>query len=167
MPHNNSQDQAVHAKPFPTLWVMMGVMIAIGPLAIVMYLPALPTMADDFGVSVSEESRSVLFYFIGLVLGQLFYGPFLDRVGRVLSMHIGMTVFVVVSIICATATSEIVLFVACTVQALGACVTAVVTRAAIRDTLNPVQGGCKGVQSYGAGQGASSDTCPKFGGVDF
>lgn len=43
--------------------MMMGVMIAIGPLAIDMYLPALPTMADDFGVSVSEVSKSVPFYF--------------------------------------------------------------------------------------------------------
>lgn len=139
--HTASQAEPPQPKPFPTLWVMMlGVMIAIGPLAIDMYLPALPTMAQDFGVSVSEVSRSVPFYFIGLVFGQLFYGPFSDRVGRVLPMYIGMTVFVIASIICATATNEMVLFVARTLQALGACVTAVVTRAAIRDTLSPVQG---------------------------
>ncbi|OPH38160.1 Bcr/CflA family drug resistance efflux transporter [Moraxella equi] len=120
--------------------MMMGVMIAIGPLAIDMYLPALPTMADDFGVSVSEVSKSVPFYFIGLVFGQLFYGPFSDRVGRVLPMYMGMTIFVIASVICATTTSELVLFAARTLQALGACVTAVVTRAAIRDTLNPIQG---------------------------
>lgn len=67
--------------PLPVLWVMMmGVMIAIGPLAIDMYLPALPEMAEDFGVSVSDISKSVPFYFIGLVFGQLFYGPFSDRV---------------------------------------------------------------------------------------
>lgn len=117
----------------------MGLMIAIGPLAIDMYLPALPKMADEFGVSVSEISKSVPFYFVGLVFGQLFYGPFSDRVGRVLPMYIGMTVFVLASVVCATATSETMLFIARTVQALGACVTAVVTRAAIRDTLNPVQ----------------------------
>lgn len=118
---------------------MMGVMIAIGPLAIDMYLPALPEMADDFGVPVSEISKSVPFYFIGLVFGQLFYGPFSDRVGRVKPMYIGMTIFIIASIVCATTTNEYVLFVARTVQALGACVTAVVTRACIRDTLNPVQ----------------------------
>lgn len=118
----------------------MGVMIAIGPLSIDMYLPALPTMADDFGVSTAEVARSVPAYFIGLVFGQLFYGPFSDRVGRVLPMYIGMTVFVMASIACAMTTSEYVLFVARTVQALGACVTGVVTRAAIRDTLTPIQG---------------------------
>lgn len=126
--------------PLPVLWVMMmGVMIAIGPLAIDMYLPALPEMAEDFGVSVSDISKSVPFYFIGLVFGQLFYGPFSDRVGRVLPMYLGMTIFIIASIVCATTTNEYVLFVARTVQALGACVTAVVTRAAIRDTLNPIQ----------------------------
>lgn len=117
----------------------MGLMIAIGPLAIDMYLPALPKMADEFEVSVSQISKSVPFYFMGLVFGQLFYGPFSDRVGRVLPMYIGMTVFVLASVVCATTTSETMLFIARTVQALGACVTAVVTRAAIRDTLNPVQ----------------------------
>lgn len=131
-----------HTTPstFPTLWVMiLGVMIAIGPLSIDMYLPALPSMANEFEVSVSQVSRSVSFYFIGLVFGQLFYGPFSDRVGRVLPMYIGMSIFVVASIICATTTSEYVLFAARTLQALGACVTAVVTRAAIRDTLTPIQ----------------------------
>ncbi len=125
---------------FPTLWVMaMGVMIAIGPLAIDMYLPALPSMAKDFGVSVSQVASSVPAYFVGLVFGQLFYGPFSDKVGRVLPMYIGMTIFVVASIICATTNNEYVLFAARTLQALGACVTAVVTRAAIRDVLTPVQ----------------------------
>lgn len=125
---------------FPMLWIlMMGVMIAIGPLAIDMYLPAFPSMAEDFGVSVASVSKSVPAYFTGLVFGQLFYGPFSDRVGRVLPMYIGMSIFVVASVVCATTTNEYTLFIARTVQAVGACVTGVVTRAAIRDTLTPVQ----------------------------
>ncbi|OOR89590.1 Bcr/CflA family drug resistance efflux transporter [Moraxella caviae] len=137
----NTRNLEAAQKPFPVAWVMMlGMMVAIGPLAIDMYLPALPSMADDFGVPVSNVAMSVPAYFIGLVVGQLFYGPFSDRVGRVLPMYIGMTVFVVASIICALTNNEIVLFAARTMQALGACVTAVVTRAAIRDTMNPIQG---------------------------
>lgn len=125
---------------FPTFWVMiMGVMIAIGPLAIDMYLPALPSMASDFGTSTATVARSVPAYFVGLVFGQLVYGPLSDRVGRIKPLYIGMTVFVIASILCATAQSEWVLFIARTMQALGACVTAVVTRASIRDTLTPVQ----------------------------
>ncbi len=133
-PPNNKQQ-----TDFPTVWIMvMGVMIAIGPLAIDMYLPALPSMAEDFGVTTADVARSVPAYFVGLVFGQLFYGPFSDRVGRVKPMYLGMSIFVVASIICATTTNEYVLFAARTMQALGACVTAVVTRAAIRDTLSPI-----------------------------
>ncbi|MCG6818098.1 multidrug effflux MFS transporter [Moraxella catarrhalis] len=125
---------------FPVLWVMMlGVMIAIGPLSIDMYLPAFPSMAEDFGVNVSTIAKSVPAYFLGLVFGQLFYGPFSDRIGRVRPLYLGMSIFIIASIICATTNNEYALFIARTLQALGACVTTVVTRAAIRDTLNPVQ----------------------------
>lgn len=125
---------------FPVLWVMMlGVMIAIGPLSIDMYLPAFPSMAEDFGVDVGTIAKSVPAYFLGLVFGQLFYGPFSDRIGRVRPLYLGMSIFITASIICATTNNEYALFIARTLQALGACVTTVVTRAAIRDTLNPVQ----------------------------
>lgn len=136
---NNLTTRAQNAD-FPALWVMvLGLMIAIGPLSIDMYLPALPQMADEFGVSVANISKSVPAYFTGLVVGQLFYGPFSDRIGRVKPMYLGMAIFIVASVVCALTVNEWVLFVARAFQALGACVTGVVTRAAIRDTLNPVQ----------------------------
>lgn len=118
---------------------MLGLIVAIGPLSIDMYLPALPTMADDFGISTAAIANSVPAYFVGLVFGQLVYGPLSDRVGRVKPLYFGMTLYVIASVICATTNSEYVLFAARTLQALGACVGAVVTRAAIRDTLPPKQ----------------------------
>lgn len=137
---NTASNPPTKDLDFPTLWVLvMGVMIAIGPLAIDMYLPALPRMANDFGVETQSVARSVPAYFIGLVFGQLFYGPLSDRVGRVMPLYIGMSIFVMASVACALATSNEMLFVFRTLQALGACVTAVVTRAAIRDVLTPVQ----------------------------
>ncbi|AWT48423.1 Bcr/CflA family drug resistance efflux transporter [Psychrobacter sp. YP14] len=124
----------------PVAWIMMlGLIVAIGPLSIDMYLPALPTMAEDFGVSTAQISNSVPAYFAGLVFGQLIYGPLSDRVGRVKPLYFGMTLYVIASLICATTDSQYVLFAARTLQALGACVGAVVTRAAIRDTLPPKQ----------------------------
>lgn len=137
-----SMTDTPHKKPesFPVVWVMMlGVMIAIGPLSIDMYLPALPAMAEDFGVSTAFISNSVPAYFMGLVFGQLIYGPLSDRVGRVKPFYFGMTIFVIATLVCVLTRNEYVLFTARTVQALGACVTAVVTRAAIRDTLSPKQ----------------------------
>lgn len=53
--------------------MLLGLMIAIGPLSIDMYLPALPAMAQDFGVATRWIANSVPAYFVGLVVGQLFY----------------------------------------------------------------------------------------------
>lgn len=130
----------VRSADLPVAWIMMlGLIVAIGPLSIDMYLPALPEMGDEFGVSTAFMANSVPAYFVGLVFGQLFYGPFSDRVGRVIPLYIGMTLYVIASIICATTSSEYVLFAGRVLQALGACVGAVVTRAAIRDRLTARQ----------------------------
>lgn len=140
LPNKPITAERVRSADLPVAWIMMlGLMVAVGPLSIDMYLPALPLMADDFGVSTAFMANSVPAYFLGLVFGQLFYGPFSDRVGRVKPLYIGMTLYVIASILCATTDNEYVLFVGRTMQALGACVGAVVTRAAIRDRLTAKQ----------------------------
>lgn len=136
----SSATTRVRSAELPVAWIMMlGLIVAVGPLSIDMYLPALPAMADSFGVSTAFMANSVPAYFFGLVFGQLFYGPFSDRVGRVKPLYIGMTLYVIASIVCATTNNEYVLFAGRTFQALGACVGAVVTRAAIRDRLTARQ----------------------------
>lgn len=140
LPNRPLASERVRSADLPVAWIMMlGLIVAVGPLSIDMYLPALPSMADDFGVSTAFMANSVPAYFVGLVFGQLFYGPFSDRVGRVKPLYIGMTLYVIASIVCATTSNEYVLFVGRTMQALGACVGAVVTRAAIRDRLTAKQ----------------------------
>lgn len=137
---STSQPQSSADIHYPTVWIMiLGLIIAIGPLSIDMYLPALPSMAKDFGVATSLMSNSVPAYFVGLVVGQLFYGPISDRIGRIKPLYVGMVLYVIASVLCATTHNEYVLFVARTLQALGACVGAVVTRAMIRDRLHPTQ----------------------------
>ena len=140
LPNRPVASERVRSADLPVAWIMMlGLIVAVGPLSIDMYLPALPSMADDFGVSTAFMANSVPAYFFGLVFGQLFYGPFSDRVGRVKPLYIGMSLYVVASIVCATTSNEYVLFAGRTLQALGACVGAVVTRAAIRDRLTARQ----------------------------
>lgn len=140
LPNKPVDSKRVRSADLPVAWIMMlGLIVAVGPLSIDMYLPALPSMAEDFGVSTAFMANSVPAYFLGLVFGQLFYGPFSDRVGRVKPLYIGMTLYVIASIVCATTNNEYVLFVGRTMQALGACVGAVVTRAAIRDRLTAKQ----------------------------
>ncbi|MFB2539528.1 MULTISPECIES: multidrug effflux MFS transporter [unclassified Acinetobacter] len=138
---STSQITANNRQPdYPTTWIMiLGLMIAIGPLSIDMYLPALPTMAKDFGVPTSWISNSVPAYFAGLVVGQLFYGPLSDRYGRLKPLYFGMTLYIIASIACAMTNNEYTLFLARTTQALGACVGAVVPRAMVRDRLPPLQ----------------------------
>lgn len=128
------------SAPYPTVWIiLLGLIIAVGPLSIDMYLPALPTMAQDFGVATRWIANSVPAYFVGLVVGQLFYGPLSDRIGRIRPLYVGTVVYVVACVICATSTSVAVLFAGRTLQALGACVGSVVVRAMIRGRLNPTQ----------------------------
>lgn len=125
---------------YPTIWIMLlGLMVAIGPLSIDMYLPALPSMADSFGVPTAFIANSVPAYFVGLVVGQLFYGPLSDHIGRIKPLYFGMTLYVIASVMCATTHNEYVMFAARTAQALGACVGSVVPRAMIRDRLSPKQ----------------------------
>ena len=108
----NAAPTRVRSAELPVAWIMMlGLIVAVGPLSIDMYLPALPAMADSFGVSTAFMANSVPAYFIGLVFGQLFYGPFSDRVGRVKPLYFGMTLYVIASIVCATTNNEYVLLV--------------------------------------------------------
>lgn len=64
-------------------WIMLlALLTALGPLSIDMYLPALPQMAHDFGVSTQMVANTLPAYFFGLAVGQLVYGPLSDRIGR-------------------------------------------------------------------------------------
>jgi len=64
------------------LIVVLGILNALTPFTIDLYLPAFPQIAADLDVAVSRMSLSVSVYFIGFALGQIIYGPLLDRFGR-------------------------------------------------------------------------------------
>lgn len=126
------------SRPYALSWILLlGLLTALGPLSIDMYLPALPNMASSFGVSVAAMSNSVPAYFLGLAVGQLFYGPISDRFGRKPPLYFGLSLFVLASIWCALSTDLSSLLLARTLQALGGCVGVVVARSAIRDRLSP------------------------------
>ena len=80
------------------LAIMLGTLVALGPLAIDTYLPALPTMADDFGVAVHAVELSVSFYVIGVALGQWLGGPLSDHFGRKPVAYVGLLVFFLASL---------------------------------------------------------------------
>jgi DHA1 family bicyclomycin/chloramphenicol resistance-like MFS transporter len=115
------------------LAIVLGALTAMGPLAIDMYLPALPTISRDLGASASAVQLSLAAYFIGIALGQAFYGPLSDRLGRKPALYSGLIIFALASIGCALAPSIEVLVVCRFLQALGGCAPLVIPRAVVRD----------------------------------
>jgi len=115
------------------LALILGALTAIGPLAIDMYLPALPTIAREFGTQASVVQSSLAAYFIGIAIGQAFYGPLSDRLGRKPILYLGLGLFMASSIGCALARSVDALIAFRFAQALGGCAPIVIPRAVVRD----------------------------------
>lgn len=127
-------------RSYPFIWiVILALLTALGPLSIDMYLPALTVIAQDLSVPTAWVASSIPAYFLGLVVGQLIYGPISDRIGRKTPLYAGLALFSLASLLCATVQSIDMLIVARVVQALGGCVGVVIARAAIRDRLNPAE----------------------------
>lgn len=83
------------------LLLILGGLSAFGPLAIDLYLPAFPAIAQFFATDSEHVQLSLSAYFIGLALGQLFYGPLADRFGRRKPLLFGIGLFTLASIGCA------------------------------------------------------------------
>lgn len=115
------------------LALILGALTAMGPLAIDMYLPALPSIARDLQGTAAAVQVSLAVYFAGIALGQALYGPLSDRLGRKPALYVGLTIFIAASLGCARASgvSELIAF--RFLQALGGCAPLVVPRAVVRD----------------------------------
>ena len=113
--------------------LVLGLLSAIGPFAIDMYLPALPSIGKSLGASVGAVQASLMAFFIALGAGQIFYGPLSDMVGRKLPLYFGLGLFAVGSIGCALAPNIHTLVALRFVQGLGASAGTVVPRAVVRD----------------------------------
>ena len=121
------------SSEYRRLAVILGALTAVGPLAIDMYLPGLPTIGREFGVDAAATQVSVASYFAGVAVGQAFYGPLSDAVGRKLALYFGLVVFILSSLGCAWSDSVNTLVVFRFLQALGGCAPIVIPRAIVRD----------------------------------
>lgn len=121
-----------HRTPWG-LMTLLGGLTALGPLAIDMYLPSLPAIGADLRAPSAEIQSTVAAFLAGMAVGQLFYGPASDRLGRKSPILVGLVIFIAASAGCALATSGEMLVGLRFVQALGGCAGAVVSRAVIRD----------------------------------
>jgi len=115
------------------LILILGLLTAIGPFSIDMYLPAFPDIATNLHTTVAQVTLSLSSFFIGISAGQLLYGPLLERFGRKKPLYIGLCIYLLASLGCAMATSVNALIVLRLLQALGGCVGMVAARAMVRD----------------------------------
>lgn len=112
---------------------ILGSLTTLGPLAIDLYLPAFPEIAEGFGISEEKVSLSLSSFFIGLAAGQLMYGPILERFGRKYPVYTGLAIFIIASLGCAMATSLPQLIIFRFFQAIGSCAGLVSARTIVRD----------------------------------
>jgi DHA1 family bicyclomycin/chloramphenicol resistance-like MFS transporter len=120
--------------------LILGLLSAVGPFAIDMYLPAMPALAASLGVTETAAQLTLTSYFVAFGLAQLAYGPWSDQSGRKRPLYVGLVIFIIGSILAAVAPSIGVLVAARAVQGIGGAVLMVVPRAVIRDTATGTEG---------------------------
>ncbi|MBX6746811.1 MAG: MFS transporter, partial [Acetobacteraceae bacterium] len=76
-----------------SLILILGALTAIGPISTDIYLPSFPALSAEFGASAAAVQRTLAASFLGMALGQGFYGPISDRFGRRLPLCLGMGLF--------------------------------------------------------------------------
>ncbi len=114
------------------VWIL-GALSTVTPFAIDLYLPAFASLAKDFDTNTATISLSVSSYFIGMALGQILYGPFLDRYGRKKPLYVGLAIFILASLGCMQSWSVGSLIVFRFFQALGGSAAWVGAVAMVRD----------------------------------
>ncbi|MEV0716408.1 multidrug effflux MFS transporter [Asanoa sp. NPDC050611] len=115
------------------LVVVLGSLIAVGPLTIDMYLPALPALTADLETTSTAVQLTLTGTLVGLALGQLVIGPVADAYGRRRPLLAGLALHVVASALCVVAPSIAVLGVLRVIQGLGVAAATVVAMAVVRD----------------------------------
>lgn len=142
--------------------LILGLLSAIGPLSIDMYLPGFPTIAEDLHTTVDQVAYSLSSFFIGICVGQLVCGPLLDRFGRKRPLYAGLLIYIIASIGCALSNSVEMLITFRFLQAIGGCVGMVAPGAIVRD-LFPVNESAKVFSMLILILGVSPIVAPTFG----
>ncbi|MGY4870232.1 multidrug effflux MFS transporter [Mycolicibacterium elephantis] len=129
----DSQTSGVEPPSRLRMILVLGVMVALGPLTIDMYLPALPDIGEQLGVSSSVAQLTLTGTLAGLALGQLIVGPLSDSLGRRRPLMVGIALHMVASLLCLFAPDITVLGLARGLQGMGAAAAAVVAIAVVGD----------------------------------
>ncbi|MEE2771363.1 MAG: multidrug effflux MFS transporter [Bacteroidota bacterium] len=113
--------------------LVLGTLIALGPFSIDAYLPGFQSIAKDFNISISQVGLTLTSYFIGISVGQLAYGPIMDKFGRRQPLLIGLGIYFLSAIFCLLSPNLLSLIVSRFFLALGAAAGMVAAKAVVRD----------------------------------
>jgi MFS transporter, DHA1 family, multidrug resistance protein len=113
--------------------IILGLLAAIGPFAIDMYLPALPTIAADLHATTAATQMTLMAFFVAFGICQIIYGPVSDMIGRKPPLYFGLVLFTIGSVGCAASSSIEWLIAFRFIQGIGASSVMVIPRAIIRD----------------------------------
>jgi DHA1 family bicyclomycin/chloramphenicol resistance-like MFS transporter len=117
----------------PWLPALLGLLIAVGPGATDMYLPAFPAVEASFHSAPGTAQLTLASWFAGLAVGQITQGTMSDRFGRRLPLMVGTAMFTLACVGCALAPSIGWLALFRAVSAFAASASMVIPRAVVRD----------------------------------
>jgi len=120
-------------RTYITYVLILGSLTALAPFSIDMYLPGFGEIARSLGTSVARVALSLSRFFVGISLGQLLYGPLLDRYGRKKPLYAGLVLYLVATFVCMQARDMDTLIILRFIQAVGSCAATVAAMAMVRD----------------------------------
>jgi len=129
---DNSTSALKGKQKFFTI-LILGLLSAIGPCSIDMYLPGFTGIAADLKTTVPDVALSLSSFFIGICFGQFLYGPLLDRYGRKPPLYAGLSLYLIASAGCVFAASVNTLIILRLFEGIGSCAGMVAARAYVRD----------------------------------
>jgi DHA1 family bicyclomycin/chloramphenicol resistance-like MFS transporter len=113
--------------------LILGLLTALGPFAIDMYLPSMPGIGASLGTDADTVMLSLTLYFVSFAVGQIVFGPLSDRFGRKPPLYAGVALFLFASMGCALAGDIHTLLVLRLLEGLGGATGMVIARAMVRD----------------------------------
>jgi DHA1 family bicyclomycin/chloramphenicol resistance-like MFS transporter len=120
-------------RKYTFIILILGSLATVSPFSIDMYLPGFPGIAKDLNTSIDQVQLSLTSYLIGICIGQIIYGPLLDRFGRKKPLYAGLGLYVLASFGCALTSSVDALIAMRFFQAMGGCVGLVASQALVSD----------------------------------
>ncbi|WP_244539080.1 Bcr/CflA family multidrug efflux MFS transporter [Pseudomonas aeruginosa] len=131
--HAGAGDTVVGRGNELRLLLILSALMSFASVSTDMYLPALPTIGRALHTSEASIELTFSAFLVGFSLGQLLWGPISDRYGRRLPIAVGLVLFTIGSVGCALSATVTQMMAWRVVQALGACVGPVLSRAMVRD----------------------------------